>query len=174
MATLDGYFEGKDHDLSWHNTDKEFTQFSVEQLDEVDTLIFGHKTYQLMADYWPSQQAKTEDSGVATRMNSLNKVVFSHDAFEAEWENTVVSTNPTEKISELKQQSVKDIMVLGSSHLGAEMLEAGLLDEVRVMINPVFIGEGSALFEGLNKDLKLISTRTFENGNVLLTYSAKA
>jgi dihydrofolate reductase len=63
--------------------------------------------------------------------------------------------------------------VLGSSHLGKEMLEANLLDEVRIMVNPVFVGDGSTLFEGLSKNLKLTSTRTFKNGNVLLTYAAK-
>jgi len=62
--------------------------------------------------------------------------------------------------------------VLGSSHLGKEMLEAGFLDEVRIMVNPVFIGEGSSLFAGLRKELTLTNTRTFKNGNVLLTYSA--
>ena len=105
-------------------------------------------------------------------MNKLQKVVFSHNAFNADWENTVVSTNLPAKIKELKSQGNMDVAVLGSSHLGKEMLEAGLLDEVRIMVNPVFIGDGSPLFEGLHKNLRLTSTRTFKNGNVLLSYAA--
>ena len=172
MVTLDGYYEGDGHDISWHNTDTEFTKFADEQLDEVDTLIFGRKTYEMMADFWPTPLALTEEPGTAARMNTLHKIVFSHEAFSVEWENTEVATNLAEKIKELKSQSGKDIAVMGSSHLGKEMLEAGLLDEVRLMINPVFVGKGSTLFEGLAKKLTLTTTRTFNNGNVLLTYRA--
>lgn len=172
MVTLDGFYEGEDHDISWHNADEEFTKFAEEQLDESDTLIFGRKTYEIMASYWPTKHAMAEDHGTAVRMNKLQKVVFSHDVFNVDWENTVVSTDLVAKIKELKSQEGKNIAVLGSSHLGKEMLEAGLLDEVRIMVNPVFIGKGSTIFEGLRKNLKLTSTRTFKNGNVLLTYSA--
>lgn len=170
MVSLDGYFEGNGHDLSWHHVDEEFVDFADRQLDEADILIFGRRTYEMMADYWPNESA--EDS-TAVRMNSLHKVVFSHDTLQTDWENTEASTDLVAKINELKSQDGKDIAVLGSSHLGKEMLEADLLDEVRIMVNPVFIGSGSTLFEGLSKKLKLTSTRTFKNGNVLLSYSAK-
>lgn len=170
MVSLDGYFEGENHDLSWHHVDEEFVRFADEQLDEADTLIFGRKTYDMMADYWPNEPA---DDSTASRMNKQQKVAFSHQAFTPEWENTVASTDLAAKMQELTAQSGKAIAVLGSSHLGKEMLEAGLLDEVRIMVNPVFIGKGSPLFEGLSKNLKLTSTRTFGNGNVLLTYAAK-
>lgn len=173
MVTLDGYYEGKDHDIAWHNTDQEFTKFANEQLDEIDTMIFGRKTYELMADFWPTPHAQAEAHDTAVRMNSLHKVVFSHETFSTGWENTEVSTDLARKIKELKEQGGKDIAVMGSSRLGKEMLEAGLLDEVRLMINPVFIGDGSTLFEGLTKNLELTRTRTFKNGNVLLVYSAR-
>lgn len=168
MVSLDGYFEGEGHDLSWHNVDEEFVRFADAQLDEADTLVFGRTTYDMMAAYWPNETA--EDS-TAMRMNTLPKVVFSHTALTPEWEHTVASTDLVAKMTELKSQDGKDIAVLGSSHLGKRMLEANLLDEVRIMINPVLIGSGSTLFEGLSKRLTLLSTRTFENGNVLLTYT---
>lgn len=170
MVSLDGYFEGQGHDLSWHNVDEEFVSFADRQLDEADTLVFGRKTYEMMAAYWPNEPA---GDSTAARMNALQKVVFSHDPMDVEWGNTVSSSDLVAKITDLKSQSGKDIAVLGSSHLGKEMLEAGLLDEVRIMVNPVFIGNGSTLFDGLSKKLKLTSTRTFENGNVLLTYAAQ-
>lgn len=170
MVSLDGYFEGDGHDLSWHNVDEEFVKFADAQLDETDTLIFGRKTYEMMADYWPNEP---EDDSTARRMNVLHKVAFSHEKFDAGWKNAEVSTELAAKIGELKSQSGKDIAVLGSSHLGKEMIEAGLIDEVRIMVNPVVIGSGSILFEGLSKNLQLTATRTFQNGNVLLTYAAK-
>lgn len=57
MTSLDGYFEGEDHDLSWHNVDAEFNTFADEQLNETDTLVFGRRTYELMANFWPTQEA---------------------------------------------------------------------------------------------------------------------
>lgn len=170
MTTLDGYYEGVDHDISWHNTDEEFEQFAVEQLDEVDTLVFGHTTYDMMAEFWPTDSAIDEDQETAIRMNRLRKVVFAHESFDATWENTEVSTDLIGKIKELKAEDGKDIAVLASSHIGAQLIQAGLLDEVRIMLNPVFIGDGSPLFEGLQSQMKLEQTRQFTNGNILLTY----
>ncbi len=173
MVTLDGYFEGENHDISWHNTDEEFVQFADAQLDEADTLVFGRRTYDMMAAFWPSDEAVVEDASTATRMNSLRKVVFSHEAFTPQWQNTEASTDLVAKIQELKAEEGKDIAVLASSHLGKDLLEAGLLDEVRIMINPVFIGSGSTLFDGLHAALTLRDSRTFANGNILLTYSTR-
>lgn len=173
MVSLDGYFEGNDHDLSWHNVDEEFETFANTQLDETDTLLFGHTTYEMMASYWPEAYAEEPEDGTAVRMNALHKIVFSHQMFEATWENTEVATDLTAKINELRSREGKDIVVMGSSHLGKEMIEAGLLDEVRIMVNPVFVGDGSTLFEGLNKKLTLTSTQAFQNGNVLLRYAVK-
>ncbi len=172
MVSLDGYYEGENHDLYWHNTDEEFADFAYKQLDDTDILVFGRKTYEVMSDYWPSKSALSEDPQMIIRMNKLHKIVFSHHTFNSDWENTEVSTNLTEKIKELSLKEGKNIAVLGSSHLGKELIEADLVDEIRIMINPVFIGNGSALFEGLNKHLTLTSSRTFRNGNVLLVYKA--
>lgn len=171
LVTLDGYFEGNGHDLSWHNTDDDFTKFAYEQLDQTDTLVFGRKTYEVMAEYWPTQLATDQEPETAVRMNRMHKVVFSHQSFEPNWENTEVSTNLIEKIKQLKSQEGKGIAILGSSHLGKQIIEAGLMDELRVMVNPIFIGSGSTLFEGLSTKLKLTNSRPFSNGNVLLTYT---
>lgn len=171
MVSLDGYFEGNNHDLSWHNVDEEFVTFADRQLDEADTLIFGRTTYEMMASYWPNEP---RDDSTASRMNKAAKVVFSHDAMDVSWENTTVANDLTAKMNELKSQEGKDIAVLGSSHLGKEMLELGLIDEVRIMINPVFVGSGSTLFDGLTKKMNLLSTRTFTNGNVLLVYEPQS
>jgi dihydrofolate reductase len=174
MTTLDGYFEGTDHDISWHNADnKEFATFANDQLDETDTLIFGRRTYELMAGFWPTEEAIKLEPGTATRMNSLKKVVFSHNPIHTDWQNVESSTSVVEKMRELKSAPGKDIAVLGSSNLGLTLIEEGLLDEIRIMVNPIIIGRGTPLFDGTDKTLQFVckSSRTFTSGNVLLTYT---
>ena len=174
MTTLDGYFEGADHDISWHNADnKEFAKFADNQLDETDTLIFGRRTYELMAEFWPSEEAIKSEPGTAARMNSFNKVVFSHNPMSTKWHNIESSTNVVEKMQELKGTPGKDIAVLGSSNLGITLIQEGLLDEIRIMVNPIIIGKGTPLFDGTDKMLQFVlkASRTFKSGNVLLTYA---
>lgn len=174
MITLDGYFEGSDHDISWHNADnEEFAKFAEHQLDETDTLIFGRRTYELMAGFWPSEEVIKAEPGTATRMNNLNKVVFSHKPISTDWQNVESSTNVVKKMQELKSAPGKDIAVLGGSNLCLTLIKEGLLDEIRIMINPIIIGNGTPLFDGTDKILQfaLKASRTFESGNVLLTYT---
>jgi dihydrofolate reductase len=129
LTTLDGYFEGPNQDISWHNAgDEEFNQFAIQQLDNVDTLIFGRLT-------------------------------LIHDNYVAE-------------MRALKQQPGKDMVILGSSDLAVTFIEHGLIDEYRIMLNPLALGGGKPLFQGIpgRLDLKLVHTRVFKSGNVLLYY----
>jgi dihydrofolate reductase len=173
MTTLDGYHEGINHDITWHNAaNEEFSDFANKQLDEADTLIFGRRTYDMMAGFWPTEQGMEADPETARRMNATRKVVFTHTPPADEWENTEVSDNVTHKIRELKTEDGKDIAVLGSNNLCVTLLREGLLDEIRIMVNPVVTGKGTTLFDGIDNrhDFKLTDTRTFDSGNVLLTY----
>jgi dihydrofolate reductase len=173
MTSLDGYFEGPDHDIGWHNTDEEFNDFAIAQLMEVDTLLFGRVTYEMMASYWPTPQAATDDPVVSERMNSLPTIVFSKTLPQAQWANTrVVRDGFAAEVTRLKQQAGKDLIIFGSSDLAVTFLEHGLLDECRIMINPVVLGRGKTLFKGINDRLrlKLLRTKTFHSGNVLLYY----
>lgn len=174
MVTLDGFFEGKNQDLSWHNVDDEFNEFAIEQLNEVGALLFGRVTYQGMASYWPTEFAKSSDSVVAGLMNSLPKIVFSKTLDKVEWNNSrLVKENVAEEVSDLKQQRGKDIAIFGSSDLAVTLAEHGLIDEYRIIVNPVFLGHGTPLLKGIKDrlDLKLIKARTFKSGNVLLYYT---
>ena len=173
MTTLDGYFEGVDHDISWHNADnEEFALFANDQLDETDTLIFGRKTYELMENFWPSDEAIKIDPETALRMNSLRKVVFSRNPISTNWHNVETSNHVFDKIHELKHKPGKDIAVLGSSNLCLTLINDGLIDEIRIMINPIILGRGTPFLYGVDKQLnfKLKDSRTFKSGNVLLTY----
>src|SRR5436853_2851962 len=86
MVSLDGLFEGPDHELDWHNTDEEFDEFAGEQLQETGTMLFGRVTYEMMADYWPA--ASTEDSIITEAMNTKPKVVVSGTLSGADWNNS--------------------------------------------------------------------------------------
>lgn len=173
MVTLDGFFEGPNQDISWHNVDEEFNEFAIQQLDELDTLLFGRVTYEVMASFWPTQFALENDPIVAGKMNAIPKVVFSRTLEKAEWHNTrLVKEHIAEEVSKLKQQPGKDLAIFGSSDLTVSLLEMGLVDELRIMVNPVVLGSGKALFHGIHDklNLKLLKTKTFGSGNVLLYY----
>ena len=183
MLSLDGFFEGPNHDLSWHNVDDEFNKFAIEQLNETGLMLWGRRTYELMEAYWPEVEKKPEtvrdDLEVAHLMNNIPKIVFSRTlkgVRETEnWKNVklVHEVNPAE-IQRLKQQSGKDIWV-GMSDLAISFLKHDLIDEFRFVINPVAIGKGTQMFHGMNQrlNLELTRTRRFDSGNVLLYYKPK-
>lgn len=172
MVTLDGFFEGPNHDIDWHSTDEEFNEFAIAQLNEIGTLLFGRVTYQLMASYWPTQVALESDPVVADKMNSTPKVVFSRTLHSAEWNNTRLARDAVQEITKLKQQDGKDIAIFGSANLAAGLIPLGLIDEFRIMVSPVVLGKGTPLFQGVNDplSLNLLRSKTFGNGNVLLIY----
>lgn len=177
MISLDGYMEGPDHDLSWHTVDEEFNDFADKQLHEVDTILFGRRTYQLMENFWPTKQGLEDDPVIAKLMNETPKVVVSKSlekVVETDvWKNvTLIKDTVAEKIQKLKNEEGKSIAVLGSNNLCVTLLKEGLLDEIRIMISPVVIGKGTPLFVGIQErqNFSLVNSRTFKNGNVLLIY----
>jgi len=173
MMTIDGFFEGPDHELDWHQVESEFNQFAIEQLDSAGALIFGRITYELMASYWPTTGATKDDPDVAYRMNTIPKIVFSTTLESADWTNTELKKSIVkEDIEKLKQRSGKDIFILGSANLASTFRQLGLIDEYRVMVNPIILGKGNPLFPNSDKreNLSLYNSRTFHNGNVLVIY----
>jgi dihydrofolate reductase len=173
MMSLDGYFEGENASLEWHNVDEEFNEFAIEQTRSVGLLVFGRVTYDMMASYWPGAYALETDPDIAKLMNSTPKIVFSRTLDEAGWNNTrLVKTNPVDELKKLKAQPGKDIFVFGSADLASELIQHGLIDEYRIFINPIVLGSGRPLFTNIHEPLSLdlVKTRSFRNGNVLLYY----
>ncbi len=178
--SLDGYFEGPNHDLSWHNVDDEFNKFAIEQLRQADLFLWGRRMYQTMENYWPraaeDPKASKDDLEIARLINATPKIVFSRTLANAEerenWKNIKLVRNfNSGEIKRLKEQRGKGMWV-GGSELAVFFIKAGLIDEFRFMVNPVIIGAGTPIFNGLNSKLKLelIRTRAFRSGNVLLYY----
>jgi dihydrofolate reductase len=173
MVTLDGFFEGPDSDISWHNVDEEFNTRSEEQIHAVDAILFGRITYEMMASFWPSSEAISTDPVIANLMNSWPKIVFSRTLKQADWSNTrLVSGEAVDEVIKLKKQPGKDLIIFGSANLAASLTRAGLIDEYRLMVNPVILGTGVPLFQNVDKpiNLKLDQSRVFKNGNVSLYY----
>lgn len=174
LVSLDGYFEGPNNDLSWHNVDAEFADFAIEQLKATETILFGRKTYEMMANFWLSDEAKTDDPITAEMMNSKAKIVFSHSLAKAEWDNTrLIRDKAAEEVAKLKASSEKEIAIFGSANLATTLFKAKLIDELRILLNPVILGGGTPLFNPNYPKLKLALTkvREFKSGNVLLCYT---
>jgi dihydrofolate reductase len=173
VTTVDGYYEGPNQEFDWPLVDEEFNEFGLEQLDEVDTLLFGRVTYEGMASYWPTPAAEQDDPRVAAKMNGLPKVVVSRTLDKAEWANTrILGDDVAEELGKLKQQPGKDIAIFGSSDLTVSLLRMGLVDELRIMVHPVVLGAGKSLFRTATGriGLELVKTRPFRSGSVMLYY----
>jgi dihydrofolate reductase len=173
LITVDGYFAGPGGEIDWHNVDVEFNQYAIAMLEKAGTLIFGRLTYQLMADYWPTEQGMQDDPVVAAAMNRLQKVVFSRTLGHVEWENARPAARElTAEIEYLKQQPGKDLVILGSGSIVSTLTPTGLIDDFRLIVNPLILGGGKPMFTSLADRfrIQLIGVRPFKNGNVLLQY----
>ncbi len=178
LVSANGYYERGRWEIDWHNVDDEFSAFAREQLESVGTMLLGRATYEGFAGYWPTPAAIADAPEIAEKMNGLPKVVFSKTLERTEWSNTRVAGGDIgEEIDKVKREPGKDAIVMGSSDLAASLSERGLIDEYRIMVNPIILAEGKPLFAGMKVDvpLRLLQTRTFKSGNVLLCYeSARA
>lgn len=171
--TLDGFIAGPGGDISWHCVDAEFNAYANEKANSGNTLLFGRVTYQLMASYWPSPDALKNDPIVAKGMNASSKIVFSRTLKQADWNNTrLVKDDLLGEVRKMKQESDKNMTLLGSGSIVSQLAQAGLIDEYGILLNPVALGKGKTMFESVTGKLtfKLTATRKFANGSILLTY----
>jgi len=172
--TLDGCC---DHTKQF--ADDETHEFFTQLLREVDLLVFGRKTYQLMVPFWPEvakNQSMTKASNeFAQVFDSINKIVFSRTLASAEDRNTrIVRTSLRDEILKLKQEQGKNILIGGVS-IPSQLTELGLVDEYRFVVGPIVAGEGRRLLEGASLQerlqLKLVESKSFESGCIALRYS---
>ena len=174
--TLDGYFAGPTGDISFLRQrfkDDEFHSFAVENISAAGALLFGRVTYDVMVTYWPTPNAINDEPAIAERMNSLPKFVLSRTLSRSSWNNTqFLKGDIASEVRKIKQSPGKRIAILGSGSIVAQLAPLGLIDEYEIVVNPVAIGRGRTLFEGIRDqlNLRLTKTRTFCNGNVLHCY----
>lgn len=174
-VSLDGYFVDAKGDMSWaHKSDPEWSAFSAENASgSGGELLFGRITYELMASYWPTEAARAAAPVVAEGMNRMPKVVFSRTLDTVSWSNTrLVKGGLVEEVRRMKQSPGRDLLIFGSGTLVSQLAREGLIDRFQLVVNPIVLGKGRTLFEGIPErfSLKLKATRAFQNGNVLLDY----
>lgn len=174
-VTVDGYFTDQNGDMSWAHKqdDPEWNAFTAENAKSGGELLFGRVTYDLMASFWPTPAAAKVAPEVAENINKAPKVVFSRSMEKASWNNTrVIKGDLAEEIRKLKEAPGDGLVLMGSGKIISQIALEGVIDEYQLVVNPLALGKGRTMFEGIEDmlNLTLISTRAFKNGNVLLTY----
>jgi len=174
MVTPEGYFAAADGSLGWHCVDAEFNAFAIQQLRQSSALLFGRKTFEMMQACWNAPDAFENDPVVCDLMRNTMKYVVSKSFQVSEWENTAfLNRNLLDEILQLKATSEKDVLIFGSAELSRNFFGLGLIDEYRLMVNPVLLGYGKPLFKNIENQigLRFVDSQVFESGNVLLRYT---
>ncbi|MGE3318454.1 MAG: dihydrofolate reductase family protein [Candidatus Berkiella sp.] len=175
--STDGYFMDEDGDISWtkNNHDPQFNEFTSDNIKQGGILVFGRITYELMARYWPTPEAFESFPDVALSMNNLPKIVFSKTLREATWSNThIIHRDLLGQMQKLKEESKSDIVILGSGSVVAQVTSSDVIDEYQFIYNPIILGSGRTLFDGVHENtyLKLLESKAFQNGKVFVRYKA--
>jgi dihydrofolate reductase len=183
-VTLDGYFVDKNGDMSWAKADHQDAEWNAFVAENASggasgggVLVFGRVTYELMAGFWPTPFAIENMPEIAKAMNSMAKIVFSRTLEQASWNNTtLVKGDLAAEIRKMKQKSEEGMTILGSGSIVSQLAPEELIDEYQIVVNPIVLGEGRTMFEGIKEKLSLkrTKTRAFRNGNVLLCYEPMA
>ncbi len=170
--SLDGFAARRDGVIAWMGESRPYDDHRqravTELLGQTGTLVLGRRAYQDMVRAWPSSQSPTGEF-----MNALPKVVFSSTLTDVEWTNARVTDRPPqEEIPELKRQASKDIVVFGGAGFARSLAGHGLIDEYRINVQPVALGDGLPLLHGLPEPLRLelVSSTAWADGPVTQTY----
>lgn len=172
-VTLDGFIEGLNGEVDWCIMDEEmaFEQF----LSEIDTIIYGRKSYELWGEYTSSDKASECEKQTWALVHSKKKIVVSTTHTDPSGEVQYINRNIEAEIRKLKQKPGKDIWLYGGASLISTFINLGLVDEYRLSVHPVVLGAGKPLFESLHERLSLVLTdvRRYSSGVVQLVYRAR-
>jgi dihydrofolate reductase len=165
LVSVDGYFEGPNRELDWFVLDDEFFSYVKDMLGSIDGILLGRVTYEFFAAHWPNS---TQDE--AARMNSLPKYVVSTTLQEATWSNsTIIGDDVVNKVTQLKKEPGRDLAILGGSILATTLADHGLIDEFRIFVLPVALGEGRRFLVGLSEPLDLTMQKSLVTSGGLVT-----
>lgn len=178
-VTVDNIAAEEDGGLSFvsgepfsETTDAAFKASVMGLIESVDTMILGANTYAQSKDYWPNA---AEQGEYGEKLNNLTKFVASSTLDDAPWGDfpaATVTRDPVATIGELKEQTGKDIWLWGSLKLMRSLLDARVVDELRMLVCPASRGTGTRIFED-RQDLELVEATPFNNGVVLLRYAIR-
>jgi dihydrofolate reductase len=174
-VSLDGYFEGPDGKLDWALVDEEWHRYVNDLVRDTGAFLYGRRMFETMAAYWPTAE---EDPAIpeyiaefARVWKSKPKIVFSTTLKRADWSTRVINGNIAEEVARLKEQPGNDLLI-GGPGLASTFFKLGLIDEIRLSIQPVILGGGKLLFQDVRNRLKLALTGTkrFQSGVMELRY----
>jgi len=173
QMSIDGYMAGKEGEMDWlgWDWDDELKYYVTEITNPVDCILLGRKLAQGFIDTWKNllEDPNTIDDSVR-KMNETPKIVFTKTIFKTEWENTILESGDiVEEVTNLKNQEGSDMIVYGGGTFVRTLIDAGLIDELHLFVNPTAIGNGMPVF-GSMQNMKLIKSRPFECGIVVLCY----
>jgi dihydrofolate reductase len=169
-VTLDGFIEGLNGEVDWCIMDSEmgFIHF----LNQIDTILYGRKSYDLWGKFAPQSEASDAEKEMWEIVHSKEKYVFSKTKKGMDNQAIFINENILEEVNKIKNKPGKDIWLYGGASLITTLINLGLVDEFRLSIHPVILGEGKPLFIDIKQrvNLKIVSTKTFSSGVVQLIY----
>ena len=171
-VSLDGYICDAAGDIDWHFADEEFQRYLDHLLESIDGMVFGRVAYEQLAAYWPTAGNEVSTTQIR-KMHELPKYVLSRTLRNTDWNNShLLGDDPAAAIAELKQRDGRDLALFAGAHATTTAVQLGVIDELRLIVNPVLLGGGIRLFDGTypKATLRLTHTREFASGALLLTY----
>lgn len=179
-TSLDGFVAGLNGEMDWICFDQELSDYVSKATDNSDTALYGRITYEMMESYWPT----AADSPTATKhtishanwVNNALKIVFSKTMEKTSWKNTrIIGDNIPEKISKMKNEPGKNLLLIGSASIAHTFMQHNLIDEYWINVNPVLLGSGIPLFKNIHDrvNLYLIEAKKFDTGVIGLKYEVK-
>jgi dihydrofolate reductase len=178
-ASLDGYVAGPNGEMDWITFDDDLATHVDKFIEDCDAVIYGRITFQMMENYWPTA-GDEPDAGQhqithAKWVNNAEKIVFSKTLNKSDWNNTTFVNDTLEaEMRKRKQQTGKNMILIGSASIAHQFMHNDLIDEYLINVNPVLVGNGLPLFKSIahKKKLQLLSASTFTSGVVGLHYQA--
>jgi dihydrofolate reductase len=174
--SLDGYIDDRDGVIDWHFADDEFQRYIDETLESIDGMLFGRVAFERLAAYWPSAAAEASPVQVR-RMHELPKFVLSRTLTHGDWHNShILGDDLARAIAELKRQDGRDLPLFAGGNAASTAIKLGVVDELRIILNPALLGAGTPLFTGEypRSELRLTDIRRFTSGALVLSYALPA
>jgi dihydrofolate reductase len=178
MVSLDGFVEGPNREIDWGIVDEELHTYINDQHNQIDTYLFGRRMHEVMT-YWDTAETDPANPEYALEFariwKKIHKIVFSKTLENIQDNATLSRGNIVEEIARLKAEPGKDIGV-GGATIAATLMRLGLIDEYWLYVQPIILGSGTPMFPALDSkiNLRLLETRTFNSGVILLRYQSVA
>lgn len=174
--SLDGYINDAAGDIDWHFADAEFQGYIDQTLESIDGMLFGRLAFEQLAAYWPTAGPEATPTQ-RRRMHELPKYVLSRTLNQSAWHNShFLGDDPAAAVAQLKAQRGRDLALFAGGRAATTAVRLGVIDEFRIIVNPVLLGGGTRLFDGQYSRtvLRLTGTHQFASGALVLSYEPRA